>query len=62
MVGLRCRSVVVSRAGSLLVKAMLPKCSCEFTAIRYCLGVVGFLLFLFFFFFLKINIILLIKI
>lgn len=41
--------MVVSRAGSFLVKSVLPKCTCEFTAVSYFLGFVicGFF-FLFF--------------
>lgn len=54
--------MVISHAGSFLVKSVLPKCSCEFTAISYCLAFVVCGVLFFFLFFLKTNIILLIKI
>lgn len=42
MEGFRCLSMVVSHAGLVLVKSVLPKCSCGFIAISYCLGFVLF--------------------
>jgi len=48
VVGLRCLSTVVSHAGAFLVKSVLRKCNCEFTAVSCCLGFVvcGVLFFL----------------
>lgn len=43
-------SVVVSRPGLVLAKSVLPKCSCEFIAIRYFLGFVFCFVFNYYYF------------